>query len=107
MSNSILQLVAGFSMLAVAGILFVAIRTYMATASERRMTAMLERTGIEPATIASGNSEQIVSEIRRRCRTCNAEDRCERWLSGDVGGSNDFCPNARVFDSLAKAAARR
>jgi len=105
-SNSMFQAFVGVSMIIVALILVYAIRSYMASTSERRMTSMLERVGIDPAIAATGDSAQIVKEIRRRCHTCATEDVCERWLSGEEKGSNDFCPNASVFATLRETAAR-
>jgi hypothetical protein len=49
---------------------------------------------------------QIIKEIRRRCHACATEDVCERWLSGEQKGDNDFCPNANVFTTLRETAAR-
>ncbi len=106
MSNSMIQAFVGISMIGVALILVFAIRSYMASTSERRMTSMLERVGIDPAIAATGDSAQIVKEIRRRCHTCATEDVCERWLSGEEKGGNDFCPNASVFATLRETAAR-
>jgi hypothetical protein len=94
-------------MIGVAMLLVVAIRAYMAAASERRMTSMLERLGIDPVIAATADNTQIVKEIRQRCHTCATEDVCERWLSGEVKGANDFCPNVNVFATLRKTAARQ
>tara|TARA_R110001592_G_scaffold124046_7_gene332674 strand:+ start:2206 stop:2466 length:261 start_codon:yes stop_codon:yes gene_type:complete len=41
-----------------------------------------------------------------RCRTCENADACFSWLAG-LDGAQDyhwFCPNAQLFDDLAKAA---
>ncbi len=106
MGNSVIQAFVGISMIGVALILVFAIRSYMASSSERRMTSMLERVGIDLAIAATGDSAKIVKEIRRRCHTCATEDVCERWLSGEEKGGNDFCPNASVFATLRETAAR-
>ena len=106
MSNSMIQAFVGVAMIGVALILVFAMRSYMASTSERRMTSMLERVGIDPAIASTGDSAQIVKEIRRRCHTCATEDVCERWLSGEEKGGNDFCPNASVFATLRESAAR-
>ncbi len=106
MGNSMIQAFVGVSMIGVALILVFAIRFYMASSSERRMTSMLERVGIDPAIAALGDSAGIIKEIRRRCHTCATEDVCERWLSGEEKGDNDFCPNASVFATLRESAAR-
>jgi hypothetical protein len=101
-----IQAFVGVAMIGVALILVFAMRSYMASTSERRMTSMLERVGIDPAIASTGDSAQIVKEIRRRCHTCATEDVCERWLSGEEKGGNDFCPNASVFATLRETAAR-
>ena len=106
MSNSMIQAFVGVAMIGVALILVFAMRSYMASTSERRMTSMLERVGIDPAIASTGDSAQIVKEIRRRCHTCATEDVCERWLFGEEKGGNDFCPNASVFATLRESAAR-
>jgi hypothetical protein len=92
-------------MIGVAAILFVAIRSYMRANSERRMTSMLERVGVDPSIATSGDTTQIIKDIRKRCRSCNTEDVCERWLSGEVQGDNEFCPNASVFATLRQTPA--
>ncbi len=105
MSKSISQIIAAVSMIGVALILLVAVRTYMATSSERRMLTMLQSVGLDPAIITTGNTGAIMKEMRLRCRSCASEAVCERWLSGDEKGDNDFCPNASVFAALKKKSA--
>jgi hypothetical protein len=75
---------------------------YKAARSESRMMSMLQRIGLDPELAAQADTETVISEIRRRCRKCQAEDVCERWLEGKLEGSNSFCPNRRVFEELAK-----
>jgi len=105
-SNSLFQVFAAIMMVGVAVILFLAVRSYMAANTERRMTSMLERVGIDPVIASTGDNAQIISEIRKRCQTCSTEDVCERWLAGEDKGDNDFCPNATVFATLRETAAR-
>ncbi len=107
MSNSMTLTLVGISMIGVALILVFAIRAYMAATSERRLISMLERVGIDPVLAATGDNAQIIREIRQRCHTCATEDVCERWLSGEVKGANDFCPNVSVFATLRETAARQ
>jgi len=104
--NSMIQAFVAVAMIGVALILVFAIRFNMASSSERRMTSMLERVGIDPALAATGDSAHIIKEIRRRCHACATEAVCERWLSGEQKGDNDFCPNANVFATLRETAAR-
>lgn len=82
--------------------LFIAGRGYLRRNSERRMRAMLEAVGLSPELASSGHVEAIMKEVRQRCRTCNAEDVCERWLQSAGRGDNDFCPNAHVFELLGE-----
>ncbi len=70
--------------------------------SERRMTRMLVRAGVDRDIAARGDKEAIVKDLRSRCRRCAAEDLCEHWLAGKVQGENTFCPNVPIFSALAK-----
>lgn len=106
MSNSTFQAVTAISMIGVAFVIFLAIRVYMAVASERRMRSMLQHAGVDPIVLESGDTGKIIREIRRRCRACSTEAVCERWLSGEEQGGNDFCPNANVFATLRQGPAR-
>ena len=90
-------------MLAVGGAFLVWYWKYRAAGSQRRMTQMLTRAGVAPEVINRGDVEAIIKDVRRRCRTCNSEDLCERWLAGKVEGENDFCPNEQIFRGLARA----
>ncbi len=102
MNMSMFQILTGVIMVGVAVALVYAVRQYMATQSERRMTGMLERVGLDPAIAISGNTAIIMKEIRQRCRSCATDGVCERWLAGDEVGENDFCPNAKVFETLKR-----
>ena len=85
----------------------VGIRAYMYGGSERRMRGMLTRAGVDPEVVMRGDNEDIIKEVRSRCRRCQTEDLCERWLSGKVvKGGNSFCPNARIFRNLARKTTR-
>jgi len=77
---------------------------YKANSSERRMKQMLQRSGLDPDIATRGDSENIIREVRSRCRKCQSEDQCERWLAGEQEGDNVFCPNAPVFGELKQAA---
>lgn len=68
-------------------------------ASARRRMRMMTRLGIDPALASDGDprTHAIMRRVRKRCRKCMHEDVCERWLAGEIGGDNDFCPNARTF----------
>ena len=94
------QLIAAIVMIVVALGLIYAFWRYLTARSERRMMAMLECVGLDPAIAASGDTQAIMKEIRQRCRHCNAEGYCDRWLAGKESGSNDFCPNAKVWESF-------
>jgi hypothetical protein len=105
MNATMIQGIAAAVMIGTASVLFFALRNYMATSSERRMLTMLESVGLDSALITSGNTGAIMNDIRQRCRSCASEAVCERWLSGDEKGDNDFCPNASVFAALKKKSA--
>jgi len=102
MNMSSMQIIGAIVMVGVAIIMVFAFRTYRAAKSERRMLAMLESVGLDPAIASSGDIETIMSEIRRRCQSCSSEALCERWLAGDEEGENAFCPNAKAFEVIKK-----
>ena len=100
MSPESLHIIEAAVMLGVTAVLIVAFREYLRAASERRLGAMLTRVGLDPALAwrAHGN---VTRGLQQRCRSCPREDLCERWLRGDERGSNDFCPNAKLFRTIA------
>ncbi len=102
MNMSLMQLITALIMVVIAIGLVYAIRQYLANQSERRMRTMLIKIGLDPVVISSGDTQAIMREVRQRCRTCSSEDVCERWLTGEETGENDFCPNAQVFESMKK-----
>ncbi len=102
MNVSFIQAVAAIAMVGVAGALFYAYRRYLAANSERRMRAMLKCVGLDPAMAVDGDIQNIMKQVRRRCRSCASEDVCERWLEANDGSKNDFCPNAIIFEKLKK-----
>lgn len=102
---SMIQIFTAVLMVSVAFALVFGIRSYMATQSERRMRTMLIKIGLDPVIVSSGDSETIMREVRQRCRTCSSEDTCERWLTGEKAGENEFCPNREVFESMRKTIA--
>ncbi len=102
MNPAMIEIGVATVMLAVSVALVVWIRRYMAAASERRMMSMMKRAGLDPEIGKHGDTEAIIKEIRRRCRRCQSEDLCERWLAREEKGGNIFCPNARVFDILTR-----
>ena len=79
---------------------------YRTAASTSRRMAMMRRLALDPeiGSRDDPNSEAILRDVRRRCRRCEAEDLCERWLAGEVRGRNSFCPNWRVFRRLKRTA---
>ncbi len=89
-------------MVGIAVALLYAYRRFLAVNSERRMREMIRSVGLDPELAAGGNTEVIIKEVRQRCRSCSTEDVCERWLTGDEKGGNEFCPNSLVFETLKK-----
>ena len=102
MNESVIQVVAIMAMIATAAAVVFGFKRYLAVNSERRMQAMLESVGLDPEIATSGEIPTIMKEVRQRCRSCASESVCERWLLGRKDDSNDFCPNAKVFDILRK-----
>lgn len=102
MEVSSTQIIAALTMVGVGLILVLAYRSYLARSSERRMLRMLYSLGLDPDLARSGDMETVMGEVRKRCRNCSSEGVCERWLKGENGGDNAFCPNAKVFDILSK-----
>jgi hypothetical protein len=93
------------AVLVVAGAVLVALfLRYKAGRSERRMMQMLQSTGVDSGQLESADTDTIIKAVRQRCRKCQSEDLCERWLAGEEQGDNDFCPNAQVFEELKQAA---
>ena len=91
------------TLVAVAAALVAWFLKYKAGTSERRMMRMLQCAGLDPEFARQADTESIIGEIRRRCRKCQSEDLCERWLAGLEKGDNIFCPNAPVFEELKRA----
>ena len=102
MENSLIQISATVIMVLIAAGLVIGGRWYQSKTSERRMHRMLEAVGLDPDVASSGDVELIMAEVKQRCRHCQSEGLCERWLSGEEVGSNEFCPNSRVFEILKK-----
>jgi hypothetical protein len=100
MNPTLFEISVAIVMVAVSVALLVWILSYMAAASERRMTRMLRRAGLDPEIAKRGDTEAIINEIRNRCLKCSSEALCERWLAGEEKGNNSFCPNVRVFEML-------
>lgn len=94
------EVIVGLIMLAVAIALVFGFRHYLTASSERRMRKMLESVGVDPKLASSRDADLIMAEVRGRCRQCQSEDVCERWLRGEESGGNDFCPNHRIFELL-------
>ena len=102
MDMTVMQAFIGIVMAGIAVLIVFGFRSYLANSSERRMRSMLESIGLDPAIAYSNEIPTIMREVRQRCRTCQSESVCERWLKGKEQGGNDFCPNAKVFEVLEK-----
>lgn len=104
MQYSLIQLSIAAAMVAVVVLFLLGWRRYLRANSLRRMSGMLTAMGLDPALATSADLETIMHEARDRCRHCPSESVCERWLAGEEGGSNEFCPNAKAFEILKKLA---
>ena len=99
---SINQYLTAFVMAGAAIAFVIMFRRYLAAKSEQRLQSMLEAVGLDPTLASDGDIPTIMAEVRQRCRNCNAEGLCERWLAGEAQGDNLFCPNHKVFEVLRK-----
>jgi hypothetical protein len=107
MSPILIEISIAFLIVAVCVALVVWIARNSGAASERRMMGMLKRAGVDPEVATGSDATAIIKEVRRRCRRCESEDLCDRWLEGKVvKGGNSFCPNARIFRNLARKTGR-
>ena len=99
-----IDIIVALTMLAVSAILIFWFLRFKAGGSEKRMTRMMKRKGLDVDTTRLDDPvlKDIIRNVRARCRKCQSEDYCERWLSGEVEGENTFCPNANVFRQLAE-----
>jgi hypothetical protein len=100
-----IQIGVAIIMLAVAFAGIMWLQSSEATASAKRMMAMMKRSGLDPVTAMLGSARAVAigKDVRRRCKRCPREDLCDRWLAGTVKGGNSFCPNAQAFSVLAGA----
>ena len=107
MTSALTQSLIAIFMVAVTVAAFAWFRRSEAAASARRMMGMISRVGLDPAIAAPGDPRAgaFIKETRRRCGGCPQEDYCERWLAGEIEGSNAFCPNAPAFRALQEASA--
>jgi len=104
MNPTLFEIGVAALMVAVSVALIVWFSRYMAVASGRRMMHMLMRAGVDPEVAKQGDTDAIIHDVRSRCRRCQSEDLCDRWLAGSVEGDNGFCPNAQIFRGLTKTA---
>lgn len=100
MNPTTLEITVAIVMLAVSLGLVVCFVRYMWANSERRMMRMLKHAGLDPEIATHPDTAAIIKEVRHRCRKCQSEGFCERWLAGEEKGYPAFCPNARVFAYL-------
>ncbi len=103
MNRTLFELGVALPMVAMSVSLAVWFWRYMADASERRTIQMWTRAGAASEVAKHGD---VVKGVRSRCRTCQSEDYCDRWLAGKVAGDNSFCPTAQVFRGLTGAPGR-
>jgi hypothetical protein len=80
-----------------------------ASASDKRRARMMKRIGFKPglASLDDPQTQVVGEQIRHRCRKCAHEDWCELWLDTDTDLDPTFCPNAKTFDRLTKADAKK
>jgi hypothetical protein len=79
---------------------------HAAASSEKRMTHMLTRASVDPEFSGHDDIWAILHVARGRCSACRSEKLCDRWLAGNVGGDNSFCPNAQILRILERITRR-
>jgi hypothetical protein len=79
---------------------------HAAASSEKRMMHMLTRASVDPEFSGHDDIWAILHVARGRCSRCRCENLCDRWLAGNVGGDNSFCPNAQVLRILERITRR-
>lgn len=103
MTPNLFQIFVAAAMTALALFLVWRYVQYKRAGSDRRLAAMLVWAGVSPA-VTAGESNAVMKNLRRRCRRCQKEGVCERWLAGELRGGNEFCPNAPTMAALAHGA---
>jgi len=69
---------------------------------ELEMWRMMRRRGLvaDPPSLRPADMARAI----RRCTLCPSVDACRTWLAtGRTEGAEDFCPNARFFQTLESA----
>jgi hypothetical protein len=101
--ESMFEINVAIILVAVSVAMLIWFRRSLVVASARRMMRMMTRADLGPAIgpEADPQTGAVMKEARRRCRNCMHEGLCDRWLAGEIEGSNSFCPNARVFRALS------
>lgn len=102
MELPLVQVIAAITMTVIALAFFLGFRLYLVANSERRLLTMLESIGIDPEIATSGETPNIMKEVRQRCRSCPTEAVCEKWLQRNDDDDNSFCPNAKAFEAFKK-----
>ncbi|MDX1380692.1 MAG: DUF6455 family protein [Xanthomonadales bacterium] len=102
MAPNLLQLIVAAAMAALALFLFWRLVEYRRAGSERRLRAMMAWAQVDPALAGAEASRSRLMQLRRRCRRCPSEGVCERWLTGELRGGNEFCPNAAALAEWAR-----
>lgn len=107
MNPTMFEISVAIIMLVVSIAMLVGLSRYLAAASNSRMIDMMKNLALDPGIATNGDprTEAIMKEVRQRCRKCQTEDVCERWLRGEIRGRNSFCPNAQIFRILARTEA--
>jgi len=77
--------------------------TYDADLRWRNMCAMLDRLGLDAATLAHGRLASDLRSAVTACQSCSAEHPCQEWLTRApeyIERAPAFCPNAELFASV-------
>lgn len=65
------------------------------------MDEMMDKRGVDLLEAIRVDGGLAFIEARAKCRYCEHEEICRRWLAGEGRrGPEDFCPNAAFFGSV-------
>jgi len=77
--------------------------TYDADHRWLNMCAMLDRLGLDAATLAHGRLASDLRSAVTSCQHCSADQTCQEWLvraPEAVDRAPEFCPNADLFAAV-------
>ena len=72
-----------------------------------RMTDVMSRVAIDVDAALRPDNEPVLAAAARGCECCACADSCDSWIAahdeGEAHEAPDFCPSARLMQSLRPA----